>query len=140
MAFKENTKVDIHTRLMMAYEQIPMWWFHVILVVNIVLIIFVCEYYKYELQLRWWGVLLACAIAITYTLPIGIIYATTNQVTSLTSNTLNQVPLQLTNCICSASYLVIYLPLNSLLWRTATRSKYNHRVYHRVSLSRLPCC
>ncbi|KAL1820061.1 hypothetical protein ACET3Z_014930 [Daucus carota] len=79
MAFKENTKVDIHTRLMMAYEQIPMWWFHVILVVNIVLIIFVCEYYKYELQLRWWGVLLACAIAITYTLPIGIIYATTNQ-------------------------------------------------------------
>lgn len=83
MAFKDDAKVDIHTRLMRAYEQVPMWWFHVILVVNIVLIIFACEYYKNELQLRWWGVLLACAVSIIYTLPIGIITATTNQVTSL---------------------------------------------------------
>lgn len=78
-AFGETKKADIHTKLMQVYKQVPMWWFYVILVVNIVVIIFACEYYNYMLQLRWWGVLLACAIAILYTLPIGIITATTNQ-------------------------------------------------------------
>jgi hypothetical protein len=57
-----------------------MWWFFVILVANIAAIIFACEYYNAALQLRWWGVLLACAIAFFFTLPIGIISATTNQV------------------------------------------------------------
>jgi hypothetical protein len=62
------------------YKPVPMWWFLVILVVNIALIMFACEYYNESLQLPWWGVLLACAIAVFYTLPIGIITATTNQV------------------------------------------------------------
>lgn len=57
-----------------------MWWFWVILVVNIAAIIFACQYYNESLQLPWWGVLLACGIAVTFTLPIGIISATTNQV------------------------------------------------------------
>lgn len=78
-AFGENKKIDIHTRLMRRYKSVPNWWFHVILVTNIALIIFICEYYKESLQLPWWGVLLACTIAIFFTLPIGIIAATTNQ-------------------------------------------------------------
>ncbi|KAK3022785.1 hypothetical protein RJ639_046887 [Escallonia herrerae] len=82
-AFGEGRKPDIHTRLMKAYKQVPMWWFLVILVVNIVVIIFACEYYNDSLQLPWWGVLLACAIAISFTLPIGIIVATTNQAPGL---------------------------------------------------------
>lgn len=36
------------------------------------------------LQLPWWGVMLACAIAFFFTLPIGIIAATTNQVSRAT--------------------------------------------------------
>lgn len=79
-AFGDSKKIDIHTRLMRRYKSVPMWWFHIILVLNIALIIFVCEYYNESLQLPWWGVLLACAIAIFFTLPIGIITATTNQV------------------------------------------------------------
>ena len=39
-----------------------------------------CEYYNDQLQLPWWGVVLACAVAISFTLPVGIIRATTNQV------------------------------------------------------------
>ncbi|OMP06990.1 Oligopeptide transporter OPT superfamily [Corchorus olitorius] len=31
-----------------------------------------------QLQLPWWGVLLACALALFFTLPIGVIQATTN--------------------------------------------------------------
>ncbi|XP_057453185.1 oligopeptide transporter 6-like [Lotus japonicus] len=78
-AFEDSKKIDIHTRLMRRYKSVPQWWFHIILVANIALIIFICQYYNESLQLPWWGVLLACAIAISFTLPIGIISATTNQ-------------------------------------------------------------
>lgn len=77
-SFQEKT-MDIHTRHMRKYNQVPEWWFVCILLVNIALTIFACEYYKDQLQLPWWGVLLACGIAITFTLPIGIITAITNQ-------------------------------------------------------------
>ncbi|XP_027337129.1 oligopeptide transporter 6-like [Abrus precatorius] len=78
-AFGDGKKTDIHTRLMQRYRSVPMWWFHIILVLNLALVIFICEYYKESLQLPWWGVLLASAISISFTLPIGIIAATTNQ-------------------------------------------------------------
>ncbi|KAK6936646.1 Oligopeptide transporter, OPT superfamily [Dillenia turbinata] len=81
-AFREK-KMDIHTRLMKNYKQVPMWWFLVILVLNIAAILFACWHYNEVLQLPWWGVLLACGIAIFFTLPIGIIYATTNQAPGL---------------------------------------------------------
>ncbi|KAJ9679978.1 hypothetical protein PVL29_021770 [Vitis rotundifolia] len=81
-AFGEK-KMDIHTWLMKKYKSVPNWWFFVILVVNIAAIIFACEYYNDILQLPWWGVLLACAIAFFFTLPIGIITATTNQTPGL---------------------------------------------------------
>ncbi|KAB5564651.1 hypothetical protein DKX38_004705 [Salix brachista] len=77
-SFQEKT-MDIHSTLMRKYTQVPEWWFVCILLVNIALTIFTCEYYKDQLQLPWWGVLLACGIAITFTLPIGIITAITNQ-------------------------------------------------------------
>jgi hypothetical protein len=80
----QDKKVDIHTKLMRRYKQVPEWWFICILIANIAVTIFACEYYIEQLQLPWWGVLLACAIAFFFTLPIGIITATTNQVPILT--------------------------------------------------------
>ncbi|XP_047337567.1 oligopeptide transporter 7-like [Impatiens glandulifera] len=71
--------MDIHTRLMSRYNQVPEWWFWAMLVGNIGVTIFACEYYNEQLQLPWWGVVLACAIAFVFTLPIGIITAITNQ-------------------------------------------------------------
>ncbi|KAK7255511.1 hypothetical protein RIF29_28924 [Crotalaria pallida] len=82
-AFGGNKKMDIHTRLMQKYKSVPMWWFHIILVLNIALIIFACQYYNTSLQLPWWGVILACVISVIFTLPIGIITATTNQTPGL---------------------------------------------------------
>ncbi|KAL6200628.1 hypothetical protein ACLB2K_030409 [Fragaria x ananassa] len=71
---------DIHTRLMKKnYEAVPQWWFHIILVSMVGLAIFACEGFGKQLQLPWWGVLMACGIALFFTLPIGIIQATTNQ-------------------------------------------------------------
>jgi len=78
-SFKEKS-VDIHTKLMRRYKQVPEWWFVCILAATIAATVFTCEYYKAQLQLPWWGVLLACAVAIFFTLPIGIITAITNQV------------------------------------------------------------
>ncbi|TVU17005.1 hypothetical protein EJB05_33011, partial [Eragrostis curvula] len=81
-AFQEKG-MDIHTKLMRRYKQVPEWWFICILVANIAITIFACEYYIEQLQLPWWGVLLACALAFFFTLPIGIIKATTNQTPGL---------------------------------------------------------
>lgn len=75
--------MDIHTKLMSKYKQVPEWWFVLILLGNIALTIFACEYYNDQLQLPWWGVLLACSIAVFFTLPIGIITAITNQAPGL---------------------------------------------------------
>ncbi|XP_021283649.1 oligopeptide transporter 6-like isoform X2 [Herrania umbratica] len=82
-AFKGDKKMDIHTKLMQKYKLVPTWWFVVILLSNIALVLFTCEHYNESLQLPWWGVLLACAIAFFFTLPIGIIAATTNQAPGL---------------------------------------------------------
>ncbi|TYJ08068.1 hypothetical protein E1A91_A11G049400v1 [Gossypium mustelinum] len=81
-AFQE-TKMDVHTKLMRKYKQVPEWWFTCILIVNIAATIFLCQYYNDQLQLPWWGVLLACGLAIFFTLPVGVITATTNQTPAL---------------------------------------------------------
>lgn len=62
------------------YKAVPQWWFHVILVVVLILSILTCEGFGKQLQLPYWGLILACGIALFFTLPIGIITATTNQV------------------------------------------------------------
>lgn len=92
-SFKEK-KIDIHTRLMRRYKEVPEWWFWCILAINISVTIFACEYYIDQLQLPWWGVLLACTVAIVFTLPIGILTAITNQVKSITKTNLVNVIIQ----------------------------------------------
>ncbi|KAI8557437.1 hypothetical protein RHMOL_Rhmol04G0011000 [Rhododendron molle] len=70
---------DVHTRIMKKnYATVPNWWFHIILVVMLALSLLTCEGFGKELQLPWWGVLLACAMAFGFTLPIAVIAATTN--------------------------------------------------------------
>uniref|UniRef100_A0A2N9HRQ8 Oligopeptide transporter 1-like n=1 Tax=Fagus sylvatica TaxID=28930 RepID=A0A2N9HRQ8_FAGSY len=72
--------LDVHTRLMKKnYEEVPQWWFIAILVAMVALSLFACEGFDKQLQLPWWGLLLACGIALLFTLPIGVIQATTNK-------------------------------------------------------------
>ncbi|KAH9307886.1 hypothetical protein KI387_035797, partial [Taxus chinensis] len=77
-AFKDK-KVDVHTRLMRKYKAVPEWWFFITLASTLSVTITVCECFTEQIQLRWWGVLLSCGLAIFFTLPIGIIKATTDQ-------------------------------------------------------------
>lgn len=73
-------KEDIHTRLMKRYEDIPSWWFHVLLGVTFVVSLFLCIFMNDQVQMPWWGLIFASGIAFVFTLPISIITATTNQV------------------------------------------------------------
>ncbi|CAH9119455.1 unnamed protein product [Cuscuta epithymum] len=76
-------KDDIHTRLMKKYKDIPAWWFYVTLALSLALSLFMCIFMKNEIQLPWWGLLLAVAVACLFTLPISVITATTNQTPGL---------------------------------------------------------
>lgn len=76
----KNAKVDIHTKLMKSYKQVPQWWFLVLLVGSIVLSLVMSFVWKEDVQLPWWGLLFAFGLAWIVTLPIGVIQATTNQV------------------------------------------------------------
>ncbi|KFK27168.1 hypothetical protein AALP_AA8G344300 [Arabis alpina] len=70
---------DVHSRLMKKnYQAVPQWWFMVVLFVSLALSLYACEGFDKQLQLPWWGLILACAIALFFTLPIGVIQATTN--------------------------------------------------------------
>jgi OPT oligopeptide transporter protein len=62
------------------YKIVPQWWFHVMLILVTALSMYTCEGFGRQLQLPWWGLLLAMAMAFAFTLPIGVITATTNQV------------------------------------------------------------
>ncbi|KAH9310444.1 hypothetical protein KI387_025479, partial [Taxus chinensis] len=74
---------DIHTKLMRKYGDIPQWWFYTLLTATLGVSFLLCEYYKEQVQLPWWGLLLACALASLFTLPISVITATTNQTPEL---------------------------------------------------------
>ncbi|KAK9267472.1 hypothetical protein L1049_009898 [Liquidambar formosana] len=76
----KNVKLDIHARLMKNYKQVPQWWFHILLIGSIALSVLMSFVWKDDVQLPWWGMLFAFALAWIVTLPIGIIQATTNQI------------------------------------------------------------
>lgn len=57
------------------------------LVLVTALSMYTCEGFGRQLQLPWWGLLLAMAMAFVFTLPIGVIAATTNQVQTYACNT-----------------------------------------------------
>ncbi|XP_030454602.1 oligopeptide transporter 4-like [Syzygium oleosum] len=76
-------KEDIHTKLMRNYKDIPQWWFHVLLAATIIVSLILCTLLKKDVQMPWWGLLFAAALAFIFTLPISIITATTNQTPGL---------------------------------------------------------
>ncbi|KAL4360095.1 hypothetical protein AHAS_Ahas08G0143100 [Arachis hypogaea] len=76
-------KEDIHTRLMKRYKDIPSWWFYVLLALTLLASLLLCILGKEQVQMPWWGLIFASALAFIFTLPISIITATTNQTPGL---------------------------------------------------------
>ncbi|WJX65435.1 Oligopeptide transporter 3 [Trifolium repens] len=74
-----NAKLDVHGRLMKAYKQVPEWWFQILLFGSMAVSIVIALVWKTDVQLPWWGMIFAFALAFVVTLPVGVILATTNQ-------------------------------------------------------------
>lgn len=66
---------DIHARLMSKYQEVPDWWYGVILLSMTVFAIISIE--AWPSQLPVWALILALLIAFIYVVPIGIIQAIT---------------------------------------------------------------
>ncbi|KAK1269351.1 Oligopeptide transporter 5 [Acorus gramineus] len=78
-ASAEKEMNDVHNRIMKKnYKQVPQWWFHIILILMMGVALLACEGFGKQLQLPYWGLFLAFGMAILFTLPIGVIKATTN--------------------------------------------------------------
>nr|GMD25604.1 oligopeptide transporter 5-like [Ipomoea batatas] len=61
------------------YEPVPQWWFYLLLVIVVGVALVACQGFGGQLQLPFWGVLLAVLLSLFFTLPVGMIVATTNQ-------------------------------------------------------------
>jgi OPT family oligopeptide transporter len=79
----QRDKPDVHTRLMKSYRDVPSWWFYAMLALSMAVSLLLCTVLRSAVQLPWWGLLFACAMAFVFTLPISIITATTNQTPGL---------------------------------------------------------
>lgn len=66
--------------MMKEYKPVPHWWFIILLAGSVFFSLLISFVYKEQVQLPWWGMLFAFALAWVVTLPIGVIQATTNQV------------------------------------------------------------
>ncbi|KAF9409469.1 hypothetical protein BGZ94_001943, partial [Podila epigama] len=67
---------DIHSRLMMAYKEVPQWWYAVLFLVSLTLSIITVVKWNY---LPWYHLIVSLAIAFIFALPVGIVQAVTNQ-------------------------------------------------------------
>lgn len=67
---------------MQSYKKVPEWWFYILLAGSVAMSLLMSFVWKESVQLPWWGMLFAFALAFIVTLPIGVIQATTNQVIS----------------------------------------------------------
>ena len=67
---------DVHTRMMRKYPEAPNWWYMSILVV--MLAVGLVTSLAYDTHLSWWAFLIAGLISLLWTVPIGMIQATTN--------------------------------------------------------------
>lgn len=68
---------DVHSRLMSAYKETPLWWFGAVFAVSYALGIAVIK--VWPTQLPVWGFTLSLFIAFIFVVPCGIIQAITNQ-------------------------------------------------------------
>lgn len=71
---------DVHAQLMNKYRKIPTWWFLILLLPMMGLSVFACEGFRSELQLPYWGVILAFLLVLFLIPPLASLRATVAQV------------------------------------------------------------
>ena len=71
-----NEEPDIHMKLMRKYNEAPTWWYLGLFVIMVALSLITVL--AFPTNLTWWAFFLALGISFTFSLPIGIIQAITN--------------------------------------------------------------
>ncbi|KAG8963485.1 hypothetical protein FRC03_002954 [Tulasnella sp. 419] len=75
-SLKDSSQEDIHARLMLAYPEVPQWWYATIGIFAFVLGLITIE--VWDTKLPFWAYVVAILISIVYLVPIGMIQAITN--------------------------------------------------------------
>ncbi|KAF5856357.1 hypothetical protein ETB97_007489 [Aspergillus alliaceus] len=76
-AFSKRNIKDLFASDTSPNAEVPMWWYVGTTVLALFLSVFSVEYW--DVELRWYGALLACAIALFFFPPLALVYATANQ-------------------------------------------------------------
>lgn len=63
MTEEEKQGLDPHYRLMLAYDEVPSWWYFMTLLLSFVIALFCI--YNLNSTLPWWGFLIACGLSFT---------------------------------------------------------------------------
>ncbi|KAI9345795.1 OPT oligopeptide transporter protein-domain-containing protein [Zopfochytrium polystomum] len=76
-AMRDLDSSDVHAKMMDVYPDVPDLWYIILLAVNLVVAIAVCQWGGFDLP--WWGVILGLLLAIVSVIPIGTIQAISGQ-------------------------------------------------------------
>ncbi|KAI9357671.1 OPT oligopeptide transporter protein-domain-containing protein [Zopfochytrium polystomum] len=76
-AMRDLDTSDIHAKMMDVYPDVPDLWYIILLAVNLVVGIVVCQWGGFDLP--WWGVILGLLLAVVSIIPIGTIQAISGQ-------------------------------------------------------------
>ncbi|KAB5593002.1 OPT oligopeptide transporter [Ceratobasidium theobromae] len=74
-SMKDET--DVHSRLMLAYPEVPQWWYATLGIVAFALGIVTIE--VWDTKLPVWAYIVSLLISLVYLVPVGMIQAITNQ-------------------------------------------------------------
>ncbi|PFH50769.1 hypothetical protein AMATHDRAFT_3624 [Amanita thiersii Skay4041] len=96
---------DIHSRLMQAYPEVPLWWYGIVFIIALLFLLVAIEIGKTHLPI--WAALIAFGLAAILSLPISMLMAITNQ----------QIPLQVMHELVGG-YMLPGKPVATVLFKT----------------------
>ncbi|KAI9333197.1 OPT oligopeptide transporter protein-domain-containing protein [Zopfochytrium polystomum] len=76
-AMRDLDTSDVHAKMMDVYPDVPDLWYIILLAINLVVAIAVCQWGGFDLP--WWGVILGLLLAVVSIIPIGTIQAISGQ-------------------------------------------------------------
>jgi OPT family oligopeptide transporter len=95
---------DIHSRLMQAYPEVPIWWYALVGVLSFIFV--VIAIHLFPTQFPVWAAFLAFILAAVLSIPAGMLQAITNQ----------QVPLQVMHELI-AGYVLPGRPVANMIFK-----------------------
>ncbi|KAI9361229.1 OPT oligopeptide transporter protein-domain-containing protein [Zopfochytrium polystomum] len=76
-AMRDLDTTDVHAKMMDVYPDVPDLWYIILLAINLLVAIAVCQWGGFDLP--WWGVILGLLLALVSIIPIGTIQAISGQ-------------------------------------------------------------